>query len=241
VVDGFRFKGGSLTDKRNWAPVPPGSESGLTEAPGAICASACFFAWLGSEHRLGDVLGIHRPFEPDEEMKKISPAEANDFYKKLSREIKGYLDEMDVQQHWLDDMMRVPPDDVYMIPLDKVDSELSGPPPFYDLPSLAQWLSSKCGTLSKEEDDDAWELAEEKSNGTFPPNMNGYNNYLEEKRAAIATCHFQELMLARWDLHRSSDSSAAQGNWVTIPTEGNPVDRSSPWKNYPPVVSSGKP
>jgi hypothetical protein len=52
----------------------------VKDATDALCASACFFAWLGGVNRTGDILAIHRPFPPAVEMKKLSPAEADKLF-----------------------------------------------------------------------------------------------------------------------------------------------------------------
>jgi hypothetical protein len=96
----------------------------ITEVPGARCVSACFFAWLGGVNRTGDLLGIHRPFPSAIEMQKLSPAEADRLYRSLSEKILAYLSEMGAAPHWLDDMLKIPPDELLMIPENQIQDEL---------------------------------------------------------------------------------------------------------------------
>ena len=106
---------------------------------------ACFVAWLGGVVRTGNVLGIHRPFPPTSEMRKLSPTEAERLYNDLSGKVLAYLSEMDAAPHWLSDMMRISSDG-----RNKLRDELEGDPEHFswDVPSLAQWKFSRCGGLS---------------------------------------------------------------------------------------------
>jgi hypothetical protein len=112
----------------------------IMNAPDDICASACFFAWLGGTSRKGNVLGIHRPFPLATEMQKLSPGDAERLYHDLSDKTLAYLAEMDVAPHWLSDMMKIPSNDLYIIPERQVIDELEGDTEHFswDIPSLAQ-------------------------------------------------------------------------------------------------------
>jgi hypothetical protein len=107
---------------------------------GGICASACFFAWVGGVTRFAGVLGIHRPFPPVAEMQKLSPAEAERVYSEISQSILAYLAEMGTSAHWLTDMMKIPSGQLYIIPRERVDDE--------DIPSFAQWKFSLSAALA---------------------------------------------------------------------------------------------
>lgn len=173
--------------------------SGFTEeAPGAICASACFFAWLGGANRVGNVLGIHRPFPPAKEMQKLSPAEAGRLYRDLSAKILAYFTEMDAAPHWLSDMMKIPSDDLYVIPEEQIENEFEGDVrELFDPPSLAQWKFSKCGGHSVEEWHDFTSLMLQSVKGTLPKNMSGYYHYLERREKEIRMCGVEAVMEAR--------------------------------------------
>lgn len=178
----------------------------ITEAPGgAICASACFFAWLGGANRTGNVLGIHRPFPPATDMQKLSPAEAGRLYHDLSGKILAYLTEMDAAPHWLSDMMRIPSDDLYVVPENEIANELQGDQrALFDLPSLAQWKFARCGGLSVDEWHDLWRLSLQALNGTLPKNMSAYLHYLEDREQEIRMCGEQAVKEARWQLRSAN-------------------------------------
>jgi hypothetical protein len=97
-------------------------------APGAVCASSCFFAWLGGVTRSGDIIGIHRPFPPINDMQRMSPDQAGRLYRNVSDTIRIYLAEVEASAHWLDDMMKISSDDILMLSQEQL-SELtdSGP------------------------------------------------------------------------------------------------------------------
>jgi hypothetical protein len=134
-------------------------------------------------------------------MQKLSPVEAERLYRDLSDKVLAYLAEMDVALHWLSDMMRIPPDDIYIVPERQVRDELEGDArALFDLPSFAQWKLSKCGGLSMEEWDDLRSLALQAALGTLPKKMVGYHNYLESRLQEVVQCGHQAVIMARWQL-----------------------------------------
>ena len=143
-------------------------------------------------------------------MQKLSPAEADRLYRLLSGEILAYLSEMDAAPHWLNDMMRIPSDELHMIPEEQIWDELEGDArAMFDISSLAQWKFSLCGGLTKEEFDDVWALAPQKSEGTLPKKMEGYYSYVERRLQETTTCGNQAVEEARWRL-RSADPRPAR-------------------------------
>jgi hypothetical protein len=174
----------------------------ITDAPDAICASACFFAWLGGPTRMGEAIAIHRPFPPAAEMRTLSPAEADRLYHDLSNKILIYLSEMDAAPHWLSDMMKIPSDDLHMIPEGQVHEELEGDArTMFDIPSLAQWKLSKCGGISIDEWNDMHSLLQQQINGMLPKKMEGYRDYLYSRLDKITKCGDEAVKEARWQLH----------------------------------------
>lgn len=172
----------------------------MKDAQGAICASACFFAWLGGVKRIGDVLGIHRPFPPTTEMQKLSPLESEQLYRDVSERIRAYLAEMDAAPHWLSDMMGIPSDELQMISKKEVQELEGDARMFFDIPSLAQWKFSKCGALSSEEWEDLQRLALQAAIGTLPTKLQGYLHYLDRQMQAVVRCGLHAVLLARWQL-----------------------------------------
>jgi hypothetical protein len=180
----------------------------ITDAPGARCASACFFAWLGGVNRTGDALGIHRPFPPASEMQKLSPAEADRLYRSLSDKILGYLSEMGAAPHWLGDMMRIPSDEIRVVPAEQISGELEGDArAFFDLPFFAQWKASLCGTLTTGLFKDWRALYGQKLHGGLPERTSGYYDYLNRQVQENLVCGNQAVIMARWQLRTGPDGS----------------------------------
>jgi hypothetical protein len=186
-----------------WKGQPPHWNFGgkVTDAKGAICASACFFVWLGGVNRMGEVLGIHRPFPSPSEMQRLSPAEADQLYHTLSNQVLTYFAEMDVASHWLNDMMRISSDDIYIFPEKQAVDELEGDSrALGDLPSFAQWKLAKCGALSVQDWDNLQELAWQNAIGTLPKKMTVQLENLNRRHQEIHICGLEAVILARWKL-----------------------------------------
>ena len=148
------------------------SSSPIEQVPNGACASACFFVWLGGVSRWGDRLGIHRPFPPEAQMRKMTPAEASQLYQSLSAEIRAYLIEMDVDGHWLEDMMKIVPDELHLIPKEKIEKEFQRDlRSFGDIPGIAQWKIAKCGQLSVDEGGDLLRLSRQQFDHVLPRKM----------------------------------------------------------------------
>jgi hypothetical protein len=172
----------------------------LIEVPDAICASACFFVWLGGVNRSGDRVGIHRPLPPPDEMRKLSPVEAERLYHDLSDKVLRYFAELDVSPHWMSDMMRIASDDIYIIPEDQRQRELDGNwRDFNDLPSFAEWKRARCGALSIQEWDDLVTLSHS-ADHKLPTRMSDYKDYLDSRVREITECGREAVLLARWQL-----------------------------------------
>ncbi|GEM_PF-5743326 len=191
----------------SWGPHLSASIGGDPAPPGSVCASACFFAWLGGVSRGGHLLGIHRPFPPVREMQRLSPRQADGLYRGLSETIGSYLREMGVSAHWLDDMMKIASDDVHMIPEEQVKAEFLGAAHELwgsDIPSLAQWKYSQCGALSRQESMDLYDFGIDRIMGRTQKNMEGYRSYLERRQADILACGRNAVVLARWKMRTAT-------------------------------------
>jgi hypothetical protein len=184
---------------RTCAPYSP-----PLDPPGAICASACFFAWLGGVSRMGERIGLHRPFPSVTEMRKMSPVEADQLYHDLSAKILAYLSEMGAAPHWLIDMIRIPSNDLYVIPYEQLKTELEGGGEHHlipDIPSISQWKFSRCSGLSAKEWDELQGLW---SSDKLSKTMHQRLNYLGTKSANIDWCGDLAVMEARWLLRNAN-------------------------------------
>ncbi len=162
--------------------------------PEARCLSACFFVWLGGTYRAGNLVGYHRPYPPDEQMRGLTPSAAAEVYRNLSLTISTYLSEVEVAPHWLTDMLRVGSNDMHMLD-DGEQRELSG-----DVPSMAQWKSARCGGLSEQEQHDLYEMTSLAFDGKLAGNLIQYRNALDKKSSDALKCEYEELIIARWQV-----------------------------------------
>lgn len=114
-----------------------------------VCASACVLILAGAPFRmvLGKV-GIHRPYLPNDTV--TDPMQQKRRYHALEKEIKAYLEEMNINPSLYDDMIRISPGSVRY--LSKADLErygLSGSDPYIDEASLT--TSANMLRITKEE------------------------------------------------------------------------------------------
>ena len=108
------------------------------------CASACFLIWASGIMRSGHALGLHRPTTKSTSFASLPPDRASILYRKLLSEIATYLGEMEIPQRYIDIMTNTSSSDIRWIN-DEADS-ISTPP------SVAEWITSSCGSFSKSEE-----------------------------------------------------------------------------------------
>ncbi len=68
------------------------------------CASACFLIWVAGVYRMGDVLGIHRPYFLEGYFEGLSASEAQKEYVLMYERVRSYLKNMDVPEHIINKM-----------------------------------------------------------------------------------------------------------------------------------------
>jgi hypothetical protein len=99
------------------------------------CASACLFVWIGGAHRSGDVLIVHRPFDPSARFGQMSASEARAEYDRVLRLMQSYLIEMDAPS-WLFDVVRqVPSDQSRRLSREQTDGLIGYVPSIHELTS----------------------------------------------------------------------------------------------------------
>lgn len=105
----------------------------LCRGADCVCASACFLVWAAGVERHGNMLGIHRP-APD--FGSHRPSFAARIYREaalmpallaLLGDVRGYLDEMDVPQRYIDRMTRAPDAGTYWLSAEEAGA-LAAPP-----------------------------------------------------------------------------------------------------------------
>jgi len=169
-------------------------QSYFLSVPSATCVSSCFFVWLGGTTRRGEIVGIHRPYPPDAEMRNLTPSAAGQFYRDWSNRIAFYISEVEAAQHWLPDMLRFGSDEMHMLTTNEL-TELTG-----DVPSMAQWKLARCGGISKRENDYLRDNVDDYNNRKLSSNARTYFESLDRKLTTNSQCEHQAVVIARWQV-----------------------------------------
>ncbi len=104
-----------------------------------VCASACFFVFVGGIHRRYDdqgpaVLGIHRPTLSQSDLKRLDPDQASAVDERARTVVDRFLKVMDVPAKYAEEMYSVPHSRVRWIRNDEFDADFAGfIPEFRDL------------------------------------------------------------------------------------------------------------
>jgi hypothetical protein len=109
------------------------------------CASACFLIYAAGYHRVGNAIGLHRPSTQSMSFANLPPDQASGLYREALVEINHYLTEMEVPRRYIEMMIDTSSNDIRW--LEYFDAES-----LQDVPSVAEWLSAGCGSMSKSEE-----------------------------------------------------------------------------------------
>jgi hypothetical protein len=116
-----------------------------------ICASACFFIFVGGTYRSSDdvdvddnvILGIHRPYLTDKELMAQSGDQAIASASRVRDVVEGYLKEMGVPSKYAELMFSIPKDEVRWIDSAEFHADFNG-----DIPELKDWIDARCNKLT---------------------------------------------------------------------------------------------
>jgi hypothetical protein len=111
-----------------------------------MCASACFLIFVaGIERSVGPspILGIHRPYLSDSDLKSISSKDAMSTAVNTRLVVENYLREMSVPAKYADLMFSVRKDDIQWLNPADINSDLSG-----FIPELRDWVDARCDNRS---------------------------------------------------------------------------------------------
>jgi len=105
------------------------------------CVSACFFIVAAATQREISLehLGIHRPYVYAERGATMSAAEMEAFQKRVFKEARSYLEDLDVPTSLIDTMFQQASTDVHWLSKREVEEQLGRRPPYYE-----QFLISRC-------------------------------------------------------------------------------------------------
>jgi hypothetical protein len=106
-----------------------------------MCASACFFLYVGAAKRmgwLGRALAIHRPFFPADVTRSLSPAHAEAAHNAAFTKAKHWLQDQLVPQTLIDRLFSLPSTQAYWLNSQDVE-QLGMRAPWYE-----EWLLARC-------------------------------------------------------------------------------------------------
>lgn len=156
------------------------------------CASACFLIWVAGVYRVGDVLGIHRPYFLEEYFEGLSASEVQKEYVLMYERVRSYLKNMDVPEHIINKMFNTGSDEITYLDWDTAKSMEWVP--FFD-----ERVGASCLRLTSEEEMDYWGLLERKWEGksTLTKSEKFYFNYLKERERNFNKCYREKLKEAQ--------------------------------------------
>ncbi|MGD8755942.1 MAG: hypothetical protein PVF98_09755, partial [Desulfobacterales bacterium] len=164
-----------------------GYPSGLKEDD-CDCSSACFLIWAAGVYRMGDVLGIHRPYFLEGNLEELSGTGAQKELVQMYERIRSYLENMDVPEHIIIKMFNTKSDEVAY--LDWASAKSMESVPLFD-----EWVGAECLRLTFEEEIDYSRLLakklEEKS--TLTKSEKYYLHYLKKRKEKFNKCFREKL------------------------------------------------
>jgi len=123
-----------------------------------MCNSACFLLWAGGATRAQSnaTFGLHRPRYDAAYYSKLSPAEADSKYRRLSENVRSYLLEVDVPTTIIDQMMSKKSTEALFIHGNElvIDVIPDNKGQIGNSPAHEEWIIAKCGGLSPDEEVD---------------------------------------------------------------------------------------
>lgn len=196
------------------------------------CNSACFLIVAGCVDRNVSSVGLHRPTFTSQEFGQLSFSEAETSYKALLQEVQEYLRLMGISDTVIDIMSATPSSSMRVLRDQDLRDLIGAREPSYD-----EWLKSRCGTISDQEEKDSllltgarlWEshfsvMDPDTVNPAYRADFHharsayetvssfsqGYKDYLGNKRSEISRCEM-----------RARDEAAAE-HWSSIRSSRNP-------------------
>ncbi|UCF49741.1 MAG: hypothetical protein JSU91_08330 [Thermoplasmatales archaeon] len=166
---------------------PPGLNDGDCD-----CASACFLIWVAGVYRMGNVLGVHRPYFLDEYLEDLSESEVQKDYSLLYERIRSYLKNMDVPEHVIDEMLNTESDEITYLDWYTAKSMES-------VPSINELVGTSCLRLTVKEEMDYWRLLAKQLEDkiTLSRSENFYFNFLKKRKEKCNECIREKLQEAQ--------------------------------------------
>jgi hypothetical protein len=156
------------------------------------CASACFLIWVAGVYRMGNVVGIHRPYFLKEYLEGLSASEAQKERSLMYEKVKSYLKDMDVPEHVINKMFDTKSDEI--VYLDWYTTKSMESVPFYNKSE-----GTSCLPLTDREEMDYWRLLAKKMEGKniLKKSEKFHFNYLKNKKEEFNECFREKLKEAQ--------------------------------------------
>jgi len=129
-------KGSPFCGRGEYQPLP-------TDSMNCICASACFFVYIGGVERAGGYIAVHRPHFVKGKFGKLTLAEAKNKFNQLQLRAKNYMKGMGIVDKIQITVLGTASDDIALLSKTEIRRHLSG-----KLPARHEWLRNKCSELS---------------------------------------------------------------------------------------------
>lgn len=140
----------SMVPMRDRSGTPSCGGGGLMPKPNdpsnCTCASAGFFIHIGSVHRGGTFLAVHRPYFSKGRFGELSETEAKKEFDALQNSARDYMQAMGVPKHIQEDVLGTPSDRGLILDEKTIKTYFWGA-----LPHRHEWVRNKCSRLSEEE------------------------------------------------------------------------------------------
>ena len=104
-----------------------------------LCASACFFIFVGGIYREGHLLAIHQPFISAAELERISPDEAVRRTSNVRTVVELYLRRMGVPLRYVQEMYDVPKERLRWLTEEEIATDFSG-----FIAEVRPWVETQC-------------------------------------------------------------------------------------------------
>ena len=138
-----------MRDERTDKPV---CNAGNTISPkpkdpkNCIAASAAFFIHIGSIHRSGTFLAVHRPYFVQGKFGALSEDEAKKAFDELQSRARAYMEEMGVPKHIQEDVLGTPSDSALILDDKTIKTYF-----WTELPSRHEWVKNRCDKMTTDE------------------------------------------------------------------------------------------
>ena len=170
-----------------------------------MCASACFFVFVAGINREGGeggiyppILGIHRPYFSDVELKRLSGNQVIASSGQMRTLVRDYLKEMGVLAKYADLMSSTPKEQVRFLNDEDFESDFEG-----YIPELRDWLEAKCNSLTDiEKSVEKVIEGKKRHREVLTESEERMNRMLSEKHIQQGECHAKVLSKLREDAWR---------------------------------------